>query len=603
MSAQVAPSSGRGFRSLWRLRTYVRPYIGQLLVMFVAAMATVFAELAVPLISARVVDGPVARGETAGLWALAALAIGLGIAEAAAGFVRRWVQSFCMLDMETRIRNDLYAHLQQLPVAYHDRAQTGQLVTRATSDLVTIRRFMGFGIIFMIVNLTLFGVVIALLVRLYWPLGIVVALTAIPIAYLTLYFERQYIVVSRRCQDLEGDVATVVEESAVGIRIIKALGRRRQIGGRFLREARALRSASLDKVRILAKFWSILDIIPQVLLGVVLLFGALAVSRGDLSLGNLVAFVALVVMLAWPIEAMGWILAIGQESATAADRLYDVFDTVPAVQDRPGAVELGEIRGRLRFEDVGFCFPGSDRDVLHGVVLTVEPGETVAVVGATGSGKTALTALVPRLYDVTAGRVTLDGIDIRDVRLDSLRRIVATAFEDPTLFSASVRENLALGRKDTTNADIVEALDIAQAGFVHDLPWGLDTRIGEQGLSLSGGQRQRLALARAVLGRPRVLVLDDPLSALDVHTEALVEEALRRVLATTTALVVAHRPSTVLLADRVALLVDGRIAAVGTHADLLERVPAYRYILSAEADLDGADGVDTGAYVPAGTAR
>jgi len=588
---QPTPKSGQGFRSLWRLRTYLKPYVGQMLVMGVAALVTVLAELAVPLVSAAVIDGPVARGETAGLWALGALAIALGIGEAAFGFVRRWVQSFCMLDMETNIRNDLYAHLQRLPVAYHDRAQTGQLVTRATSDLTTIRRFLGFGIIFLIVNVTLFVVVTVLLLRLYWPLGLVVALSAVPVIVLTVRFEREYIVASRQCQDLEGDVATVVEESAVGIRIIKALGRRRQIGGRFLREAGRLRRASLGKVRILAKFWSILDIVPQVLLGIVLLFGALAVAAGDLSLGSLVAFVALVVMLAWPIEALGWILAIGQESATAADRLYDVFDTEPAVQDLPGSVDLGDVQGRLRFEAVSFRFPGSVEDVLRDVDLTIEPGETVALVGATGSGKTALTALVPRLYDVTAGRITLDGTDIRDVTLSSLRRVVATAFEDPTLFSASVRENLALGRIDATDAEIAEAIDISQAGFVHELPWGLATRIGEQGLSLSGGQRQRLALARAVLGRPRVLVLDDPLSALDVYTEGLVEEALRRVLATTTALVVAHRPSTVLLADRVALLENGRIIAVGTHTELLDGVPSYRQILSADAlpDAEAAD--------------
>ena len=586
MSADQPVTAARSFRSLWRLRSYLAPYKGQLLVMGVAALFTVFAELAVPLVSARVIDGPVARGETSGLWALGALAIAFGIGEAVFGFVRRWVQSFCMLDMETQLRNDLYAHLQRLPVAYHDRAQTGQLVTRATSDLTTIRRFLGFGVIFLIVNVMLFAVVTVLLFRLYWPLGLVVALSAIPVVLMTMSFEREYIVASRQCQDLEGDVATVVEESAVGIRIIKALGRRRQIGARFLREARRLRTASLGKVRILAKFWSILDLVPQVLLGVVLLFGALAVSRGDLSLGSLVAFVALVVMLAWPIEAMGWILAIGQESATAADRLYDVFDTEPAVQDTPGARDLGEVRGLLRFEEVSFRFPGSNQNVLSNVDLTIEPGETVALVGATGSGKTALTALVPRLYDVTSGRITIDGVDIRDVTLSSLRRVVATAFEDPTLFSASVRENLALGRIDATDAEIAEAIDIAQAGFVYELPWGLATRIGEQGLSLSGGQRQRLALARAVLGRPRVLVLDDPLSALDVYTEGLVEEALRHVLATTTALVVAHRPSTVLLADRVALLSGGRITAVGTHTELLDTVPAYRQILSAEADFD-----------------
>ncbi|MEJ7703819.1 MAG: ABC transporter ATP-binding protein [Geodermatophilaceae bacterium] len=576
------------FRSLWRLRSYLAPYVGQMLVMGAAAMVTVFAELAVPLVAQRVIDGPLADGDSTGLWLLGGLAILLGVLEAVFGFVRRWVQAFCMLDMETAIRNDLYAHLQKLPVAYHDRSQTGQLVTRATSDLTTIRRFLGFGLIFLVVNVTLFVVVTVLLVRLYLPLGLLVMLSAVPIVVLTLRFEREYIVASRRCQDLEGDVASVVEESAVGIRVIKALGRRRQIGGRFLNEARQLRRAGLVKVRILAKFWAILDIVPQVLLALVLLVGALAVAAGDLTLGSMVAFVSLVVMLAWPIEALGWILAIGQESATAADRLFDVFDTEPSVRDRPGAHRLGDVEGWLRFEDVSFRFPGAEHDVLHGIDLTIAPGETVALVGVTGSGKTALTALVSRLYDVTGGRITLDGVDLRDVTLRSLRRAVATAFEEPTLFSASVRENLTLGSIAATDEQVAEAIAIAQADFVHDLPWGLATRIGEQGLSLSGGQRQRLALARAVLGRPRVLVLDDPLSALDIHTEGLVEEALGRVLAGTTALVVAHRPSTVLLADRVALLQDGTLTAIGTHSELLDRVPAYRQILSAEADDDRA---------------
>lgn len=591
----IATRRGR-FRSLWRLRSYVVPYVGQMLVMGAAAMVTVFAELAVPLVSQRVIDGPLADGDRTGLWLLGGLAILLGVLEAVFGFVRRWVQAFCMLDMETAIRNDLYAHLQRLPVAYHDRSQTGQLVTRATSDLTTIRRFLGFGLIFLVVNVSLFVVVTVLLVRLYLPLGLLVMLSAVPIVVLTLRFEREYIVASRRCQDLEGDVASVVEESAVGIRVIKALGRRRQIGGRFLNEARQLRRAGLVKVRILAKFWAILDIVPQVLLALVLLVGALAVAAGDLTLGSLVAFVSLVVMLAWPIEALGWILAIGQESATAADRLFDVFDTEPAVHDRPGARELGQVEGWLRFEDVSFRFPGAERDVLHGIDLTITPGETVALVGVTGSGKTALTALVSRLYDVTGGRITLDGVDLRDVTLRSLRGVVATAFEEPTLFSASVRENLTLGRSGATDEEVAEAIEIAQADFVHDLPWGLATRIGEQGLSLSGGQRQRLALARAVLGRPRVLVLDDPLSALDIHTEGLVEEALGRVLAGTTALVVAHRPSTVLLADRVALLQDGTLTAIGTHSELLDRVPAYRQILSAEADDDRALDVASGGW-------
>jgi ATP-binding cassette subfamily B protein len=276
---------------------------------------------------------------------------------------------------------------------------------------------------------------------------------------------------------------------------------------------------------------------------------------------------------------------MAQEAMTAAARILEIFDTEPDIVTGTRVIEHPE--GRLRFEAVDFAFPGSEERVLRGVDLELAPGETVAVVGATGSGKTVLTALVPRLFDVTGGRVLIDGVDVRELDLRHLRSLVATAFEDPTLFSMSARENLTLGRDPetdpATDEEIDQALQIAQAEFVHDLPWGLETRIGEQGLALSGGQRQRLALARAVLAKPKILVLDDTLSALDVHTEKLVEEALSRVLATTTGLVVAHRASTVMLADRVALLQDGRITHVGKHTELLATVPAYRELLAADS--------------------
>jgi len=287
--------------------------------------------------------------------------------------------------------------------------------------------------------------------------------------------------------------------------------------------------------------------------------------------------------LVWPVASLGVILAMAQEAMTSAARILEIFDTGSDIVG--GTRVIDRPRGHVRFEKVDFAFPDApDEPVLRGLDLEIRPGETVAVVGATGSGKTSLTALVPRLYDVTGGRITIDGVDVRELDLVHLRRLVATAFEDPTLFSMSARENLTLGRADATDAEIEEALDVAQAGFARDLPWGLDTRIGEQGMALSGGQRQRLALARAVLARPSVLVLDDTLSALDVHTEKLVEEALRRVLADTTGLIVAHRASTVLLADRVALLQDGMITHLGDHSELLATVPAYRDLLAADVD-------------------
>ncbi len=570
-------------QSLWRIRGYVRPYLKQMSWMLVAAVVATGASIAVPLIVRRVVDGPVLHKDTRGLVELGALVLALGTLEAVLVLIRRWTQSSVALGMEYAMRNDLYAHLQRLPVAFHDQWSSGQLLSRATSDLGSIRRFTSFGLIFLVVNLGTYATVAILLLRLYWPLGLVVVLSAIPLFLVSRRFTRQYLTASRQMQDEQGDLATVVEESAQGIRVIKSFGRARYLGASFDERATKLHDTAVRKARLLGRTWAQFDLVPNLTLATVLVGGAFAVGAGHITVGGLVAFVSLQLMLVWPIDALGWIIANGQEAATATDRVYEVFDEPPTILDRPDAlaVEPAQVQGRIRFEDVTFSYPDAQQPVLRGVDLEIAPGETVALVGVTGSGKTSLASLIPRLYDVTGGRITLDGRDIRDYQLSSLRRVVGVAFEEPTLFSMSVRENLTLGRPDATDEDITEALGVAQADFVLDLPWGLDTRVGEQGLSLSGGQRQRLALARAVLGKPRVLVLDDPLSALDVHTEALVEEALARVLAGSTALVVVHRPSTVALADRVALLSDGRLTAVGTHSELLATVPEYRAVLAA----------------------
>ncbi|HEX6498406.1 MAG TPA: ABC transporter ATP-binding protein [Micromonosporaceae bacterium] len=559
--------------------------------MLVAAVGATAASIVVPLVVAKVVDGPVRHGDPRGLLALGGLALLLGVLEAALVFIRRWTQGNAALGMEATMRNELYAHLQRLPISFHDHWQSGQLLSRATTDLGVIRRFLSFGLIFLIVNLGTYVTVVLLLLRLYWPLGLLAAASAIPLYLSSRRFTRHYFVASRRLQDLQGDVATLVEESAQGLRVIKSFGRRAHMADRFGASARSLHDTAVGKARLLARSWAEIDLIPNVTLAAVLVAGAYAVADHAMTIGGLVAFVSLQLMLVWPIDALGWIIANGQEAMTAADRVYEVFDTRPSIVDRPGAVTVQprDVTGRLRFEAVAFRYPGSDRPVLSRIDLDIAPGETMALVGLTGSGKTSLISLVPRLYDVSAGRITLDGRDIRDYRLDSLRGIVGVAFEEPTLFSMSVRENVTLGRPDATDDEIAEALSVAQAEFVYDLPWGLATRVGEQGMSLSGGQRQRLALARAVVGRPRVLVLDDPLSALDVHTEELVEQALSRVLSGTTALVVAHRPSTIALADRVALLRDGVIEAVGTHSELLATVPEYRAVLSAEAESGWAD--------------
>jgi ATP-binding cassette subfamily B protein len=576
-----------GVHSLWALRGYLRPHVGSLVIMLTTALLGVGLSIAIPLVTKAMIDGPITDGEVGMILPLGGLALGLGVLEAFFIWWRRWVQSNAVLHVETAMRHDLYDRLQHLPMAFHGKWHSGQLLSRVTTDLSSIRRFFGFGMLFLVINVLQLVVVTVLLLFMYWPLGIVVAVTAVPIVWLSQRFEKKYVVISRRVQDEQGDLATLAEEGAVGIRVIRSFGRSEHVSAGYERSARQLYGTSMDKVRLSAKFWTFLEVIPNIAVVLVLLLGAYGVGTGALTPGTLVAFITLLLTLVWPIAALGFILAMAQEAMTAAARINEIFDTEPAIVSGPRHLE--NPRGHLRFEGVDFAFPDQPGEVvLRDVNLEVAPGETVAVVGATGSGKTTLTALVPRLYDVTAGRITIDGVDVRDLDLQNLRSVVATAFEEPTLFSMSARENLTLGRRDATEEEVLEAIEVAQAGFVHDLPWGLDTRIGEQGMSLSGGQRQRLALARAVLARPRILVLDDTLSALDVHTERLVEEALRRVLADATGIVVAHRASTVLLADKVALLQGGTITHVGEHSELLATVPVYRELLAADAELEEA---------------
>jgi len=575
------PKPRRSYESLLRMRSYLMPYLGRFISMVVFGALSVGATIVVPLVTKAVIDGPVTHSDHRGLWTLGAAAMGLGIVEAIVIFLRRWLVSKATLGVEYDIRTDLYAKLQRLPMPFHDRWESGQLLSRMMSDLSTIRRFLSFGLLFLFLNSGQIIVVTIILLNLYWPLGVVVLISIAPIVWVCFKVNRRYVRLSRRIQDETGDVASTIEEGAHGLRVIKSFGRAEYIFSKFDKRSVQLYDTSMQKVRLQAQFWTFLEVIPNATLVVVLALGAYAAGHQLVTLGTLVAFTTLMTSLTMPIATLGMQISQAQEAMTASDRLAEIFDTEIEIADGPTQLKQ-PVRGHLRLENVGFTFPNADAPVLRDVNLDIAPGETVAVVGATGSGKTILTGLVPRLYDVSEGRITIDGVDIRDLKLKELRQVVATAFEEPTLFSMSARENLTLGRPNATESEIDEAIDVAQAHFVYDLPWGLDTRIGEQGMSLSGGQRQRLALARAVLTKPAVLVLDDTLSALDIHTEALVEQALKRVLSGVTGIVVAHRASTVLLADRVAMLSGGTISHVGAHTELLETVPEYRELLSAD---------------------
>ncbi|MGC0316137.1 ABC transporter ATP-binding protein [Kitasatospora acidiphila] len=568
-------------RSLLRLRAYAYPIRWHLAGAVLAALLASGAVLVTPLVLGRIVDGPIAHRDTGALWPLVGLLLVLGLAEAGLFGLRRILVARPLARVEAAMRGDLYAKLQRLPVAFHDRWASGQLLSRATSDMYTLRLFLAFGFIFLIVNSLTFLVGSVVMLVLDWRLGLIALAPSVPLMLFCTRFESKYSLAARTAQDQNGDLATVLEESVLGIRILKSFGRHRTMARQFAERAERLRGTELHKTRLLADLWAVIVLLPELALGSALAVGAVLVAHDQLSTGALVAFLSTALALRWPVESMGWLLAYSNEAGTATDRLFEVLDAPePPLTHGTAGTATGD---GIRLRDVRFRYPDAPDgtpDLLRGVDLHVRRGETMALVGATGSGKTTLTALLPRLYDATAGSITLDGRDTAALEPAELRSLVAVAFEDPILFSATVRENVLMGAPEATDAALEKALAVAQADFVTDLPDGVDTEVGEQGLSLSGGQRQRLALARAVVGGPPFLVLDDPLSALDVRTEALVEAALRDVLADSTALVVAHRPSTVLLADRVAVLADGRILDVGTHPELLARCPEYRALMS-----------------------
>jgi ATP-binding cassette, subfamily B, bacterial len=589
-----APSTGSGRKSsggtlsaLLRLYPYAKPAAPRIALGMVSALLGGIVALLIPQVLRSLVDGPLQSGDSAQIWPAFTIVLALGVLEAGLIALRRWFVLVPGTHVEARMRNSLYAHLQQLPVTFHDRWPSGQLLSRAVSDLNLIRRWLSFGIVLLVVNIMTILIGFLFLVNISWILGLLFIVCSIPLWIYGFVFENKYSTVARRSQDQSGDLATAVEESVHGIRVLKAFGRGKRALDSFSEQAEYLRGTEIEKARAIAGIWLWLLLVPDVTFALSLLGGVWLAANGQITIGSLVAFFATATVLRFPVESIGFLLSMTFDTRTALDRFFEVLDSENTITDPAAPRTITDPQGRLTFTDVHFHYQdaGPDYpDLLDGVNLTLEPGETMALVGLTGSGKSTLTALTTRLYDVSSGSISVDGVDVRELTRDELRSHLAMAFEDATLFSASVRDNVLLGRPTSTEAELAEALDIAQAGFVYELPEGLDTRVGEEGLSLSGGQRQRLALARAVAAKPSVLVLDDPLSALDVDTEALVEAALRRVLASTTALIVAHRPSTVMLADRVALLEDGRITAVGTHSHLLSTNDHYRFVISSLED-------------------
>jgi ATP-binding cassette, subfamily B, bacterial len=572
--------------SLRRIGRLFGPYRWPLAVVTLIIVASSIIAMASPFLLRAVIDRALPQQDLRLLVWLVIGMVGVAAATSALGVVQTWISTAVGQKVMHRLRTSVFSHLHRQSVGFFTRTRTGEVQSRITNDIGGMEAVVTTTATSIASNLTTTIATIAAMVALSWQLSMVSLVVLPPAIYLTRRVARMRRTITEQRQRELADLNVTIEEglSVSGAQLSKTLSTGAALVDRFTASSRRL--IDLELRSELAGRWRMasMSIIFAAIPAVIYLSAGLPFSRGALSIGTLVAFTALQGGLFRPLMGLLNVGVTLTASLALFQRIFEYLDLPVEVDDPATPRTLDRVEGHLRLENVSFTYPGNDVPALSGVSLDVPAGTSLALVGETGSGKSTLAALIARLYDPTAGRVTIDGVDVRDLRLARLRQLVATAFEDPVLFSMSARENVALGRPDATDAEIEAAVEVAQAQFVHELPYGLDTRIGEQGMSLSGGQRQRLALARAVLARPAVLVLDDTLSALDIHTEALVEEALKRVLVGVTGIVVAHRASTVLLADRVALLQDGTITHVGTHSELLETVPAYRALLSAELE-------------------
>ena len=582
------PPGARETRPVGSLRRFLpdtKPYRWQFVAAALISLGIVLAQVAEPEVVKRFIDEVLSGKHPERLLPYAFTTVALGLTWPCLAFCRRHVSAWIAFGLEFKLRNDLYAHMQRLSVDFHDGWQSGELVTRAVTDIARIRRYVGFGLIFMFQMGMQFLLVLVLLFWIDARLALVAVVFTSPVIVVSYRFSRLYHQISRQAQDQTGDLTTIVEESATGVRIIKAFGRMPERSAQFRAQAQRIFDTNMRGVAARKRLWTLdVFLLGMSIIGIVLV-GGVQVVHGALSIGALTQFVLYQQMVVWPVRELGWIIAQGQEASAAAERVLELFDTRPDVEDSPGAQVLESADGRIRFEEVSFSYPESDAMILDGLDLEINAGETLALVGVTGSGKTTIGALVSRFYDPTRGRVTLDGHDLRDLTVRSVRAHATVAFEDPILFSVSIRENVLMGKPDASDDEVWDALRAARADdFVRELPWVLDTRVGEQGYSLSGGQRQRVALARAIIGRPRILILDNPLSSVDVHTEAAIEAALRERLPGSTCLLIAHRPSTLLLADRIAVLRDGKLHAMGTHHELINADTYYRTVLAADVE-------------------
>ena len=562
-----------------RLLGFLRPYRLGLAVSVLLAVGSQAAQIALVWLTGRnVIDHALIHHDRHRLWMTVGEIVALGFVRAGLMLGRRLLSGKQALDVEMDMRSGMYAHLVRLSFGYYDRHQTGQLMSRATVDLQGVRFFLGYGLIFFFQNVLTVVSVTVVLFFFQWELALIALAITPPLVVLAYRYSHVAHPTLRDVQQRLADVATVAEENIVGVHVVKAFAQEDAEVEKFNHRSERVFQQTLRANRQRATYVPLISFVPLLAQAAVLLVGARMVARGQLTPGSFSAVFLYLGMLVMPLRSLGMWIGQAQRATASGERIFQVMDEPEEIADRAQARELGPGPGAIRFESVSFEYlPG--RPVLEGIDLEIAAGKRIALIGHTGSGKTTLTSLVPRFYDVTSGRVTVDGADVRDLTLASLRGAVGVISQDPFLFSATVRENIAFGRADLSAGEVERVARLAQAHeFVERLPQGYDTVIGERGITLSGGQRQRIAIARALAVDPRILILDDATASVDATTEALIRAGLRTAMEGRTTLIIAHRLSTIALADEIVVLADGRIAATGRHDELVGTSAVYREI-------------------------
>jgi ATP-binding cassette subfamily B protein len=568
-------------RIFWRLLGFLRPYRRGVVASLILAALAISGTVAIPWLTGRAIDQIRPGHHDRHALLLLALAIaGAGLARLALTIARRLVAGRVSLGVEYDLRHRMYGHLQSLELAFFDRQQTGQLMSRATVDLQSVRFFLGYGLVFLVqsgLTILLSAVAMFLLnpelaLLSLWPIPFVIVVAA--------RYGRRGRPAQQEVQQRIAELTAEAEENISGVRVVKAFAREQRQLRRFRHTVRRVFDQSIYSTRIRAFYQPLIAFLPNLGLAAILFFGGREVIHHRLGLGAFTAFYTYLLTLTSPMRTLGVFLGMAQRATASGARIFQILDRAPEMTVATDAPPLPGGAGHVELRDVTFTYEGANEPALHDIDLDVAPGTTLAVVGATASGKTTLVSLIPRLYDVTAGQVLVDGADVRQVQLESLRREIGLVSAEPFLFSASARENIAYARADASADEVEQAARRAQAHeFIAELPDGYDTLIGERGLTLSGGQRQRLAIARALLADPRILILDDATSSVDASTEQEIKEALREVMRGRTTFVIAHRLSTIALADEIVVLEHGRITARGTHEELVKDSPVYREIV------------------------